>query len=63
MRILVLLGLLALAGCTNHEMVLRRDEGNAVMCHAAAYGLLWVAIAESRYDRCVEGYLAQGYRP
>lgn len=62
-RLVLAIWLLAAAGCTNHEMVLRREGQNAVMCHASGMGLLWVYLAERNYDQCVEQYLSQGYSP
>lgn len=61
-RLLIVLSALLLSACADFRQTLTDDKGNTVQCSESATGLVFMAIAKSRFDDCVHDYEERGFR-
>jgi len=53
-----------LTGCATYTSVLQHPEsGKIEKCESKGAGLIWVALASSQHDDCVEQLEGLGYKP
>lgn len=62
MRALAWAALLTLAACANPRATLVNDKGEYTSCAASGVGVIGSAVAQSRFDSCIEEAKAKGYR-
>lgn len=65
---MVLISLLVLAACATPETILKNKSGDVVSCGGSSTGsvvggMIGYSIQKSNDDKCVNGYIAQGYQP
>jgi len=54
---------IGLPGCINNNGTFHSPDGRVTgQCSGTGFGLISALIAQSNYDNCRNGYLAQGYQ-
>ena len=61
-RLVPVLLISALSGCTTPRAVLVNDNGEHITCAATSSGLIGGIVAQTRFDNCVAAAKAKGYR-